>query len=184
MDLEKGISYIAFGFLFTLVNLNLTFNGATVNFMPSFIGWFLIFLACGEFGEYSDEKPYLKWFALVLALCSAAVWMLETFKPELLADTIKTVVACAEAICMFILFGVLENIAGDLNSSRAGTISFLKYFNLIIYIAFAGLTILGAALNNDGLILTGVFAGFLCLAAAIYTMFVLFGLRKEVKNTL
>ena len=28
MNLKKGLSLVAFGFLFTLVNLNLTFNGS------------------------------------------------------------------------------------------------------------------------------------------------------------
>ncbi|MBQ1384382.1 MAG: hypothetical protein IIY74_03210 [Firmicutes bacterium] len=48
------------GALFTLVNFNLTFGETSVNVMPNFAGWILVYLACGLLGDYIADKAYLK----------------------------------------------------------------------------------------------------------------------------
>ena len=78
MNIKKGISYVAFGFLFTLVNFNINFPSVSINIMPDFIGWLLFFLAFDKLGDYVSSKPYLKWMALALMIVSGAVW-LEAF---------------------------------------------------------------------------------------------------------
>ena len=70
-SLKRGLSFVAFGFLFTLVNLNLTLNGTTVNVIPDFIGWALLFRAYDMLGHYMDGKNYLKWTFLILLILSA-----------------------------------------------------------------------------------------------------------------
>ena len=60
MNLRKGLTLIAFGFLFTLIDLNLTLNGKTLNVTPDFIGWILMYLAIDNLGDYADRKPILK----------------------------------------------------------------------------------------------------------------------------
>ena len=66
LNLKKGLSFVAFGFFFTLINLNLTLNGAKLDVTPDFIGWILFFLAFDLLGTYVKDKLYLKWLSLVL----------------------------------------------------------------------------------------------------------------------
>ena len=68
MNIKKGISYVAFGFLFTLVNFNLTINSVSICVTPDFIGWLLFFLAFDKLGTYISDKSYMKWNALVMSL--------------------------------------------------------------------------------------------------------------------
>ena len=75
----KSTGLKAFGFLFTLINLNLTLNGKTLNITPDFIGWILFFLAFDRLGSYVKGKEYLKWMSLVLAILSAALWVFPCF---------------------------------------------------------------------------------------------------------
>ena len=83
MNIKKGLSYVAFGFLFTLVNFNLTLNGGTLNVMPDFVGWILFFLAFDKLGTYISDKKYMKWISLILAVVTAALWILGMAKPEI-----------------------------------------------------------------------------------------------------
>ena len=87
MNLKRGLSLIAFGFLFTLMNINLTFNGFKINIMPDFVGWLLFFLAFGSLGVFAEGLKWLRWVALVLMVISAAFWALEILKPELVIPT-------------------------------------------------------------------------------------------------
>ena len=182
MDIKKGLSYVAFGFLFTLVNFNLTLNGGTVNVMPDFVGWILFFLAFDKLGTYISDKKYMKWVSLVLAVFAAALWILGMAKPELNVDVFNTLAAVVGAIYMYILFGVLENIARDYKSSRAETIRMLKILNLVLYVAFMVLALAYYFVKEDALAVITAFIGITMLVAAIFTAFVLFALRKEVKE--
>ena len=126
MDIKKGISYIAFGFLFTLLNINLNFNGTSINITPDFVGWILMFLAFDHLGQYVENKGYLKWIALILAILTGVIWVYGLVKPELSIDTVKTVVSFAGVVFMFILFGVLEEVARDKAPIYVKNISMLK----------------------------------------------------------
>ncbi len=180
MNLKKGLSLVAFGFLFTLVNLNLTFNGSSVNIMPDFVGWILFFQAIDPLGDYAADKKYLKWAALVLAVFAAAFWLLEIAMPELDPGLMKTLVSVAEAVYMFLLFGVLEKIAHDYGSQREGSIRTLKILNLALFAGFVVIGLLAAV--NGSLALTGTAAvlGVAFLVAAIVTMVTLFKLKREI----
>lgn len=180
MNLKKGLSLVAFGFLFTLVNLNLTFNGSSLNVMPDFVGWILFFLAIDPLGDYAADKKYLKWAALVLAVFTAAFWILDLAKPELDPGLVKTVVSVAETVYMFLLFGVLEKIAHDFASPLEGSIRTLKILNVALIAGFVVIGLLAAA--NGSMALTGTAAvlGVAALVAAIVTMVTLFKLKREI----
>lgn len=182
MDIKKGLSYVAFGFLFTLVNINLNLNGGSLNITPDFIGWILFFLAFDKLGTYISDKKYMKWIALVLAIVTAALWILEMAKPELNVDIISTFVAIVSLVYMFILFGVLEKIATDYKSSRADTLRMLKILNLALYLAFLGLSLLYLYNKSTYTVAAAAFTGIAALVAAVFTALVLFGLRKEIKE--
>ncbi|MBQ6559452.1 MAG: hypothetical protein IJL85_01345 [Erysipelotrichaceae bacterium] len=136
MDIKKGISYIAIGFLFTLVNINLKLNSTTLNITPDFIGWILIFFAFDRLGHYTENKAYLKWIALILAILTGVIWVYGIMKPEFDIDIVKTIVSFVSVGYMFLLFNILEKIAKDHAPTFEKNISMLKIINLVLYIGF------------------------------------------------
>ncbi len=184
MNLKKGLSFVAFGFLFLLVNLNLTLNGTTVNCTPDFIGFILFFLAFDALGSYTQGKGYLKWISLLLVILSGAQWLLKTLRPELSGfSLLNGVTALLSAVYMFLLFGILEAIAGDFNSPRESTLSVLKYVNLLVYVLLAFFSLqsgTGISLNSASSLV--LMLGAIGLVSAIVTLVVLFKLRNEIRR--
>ncbi len=187
--LKKGISLIAFGFLFTLVSINLTLNGAKLNVTPDFIGWILFFVAYDKLGGYVAGKSWLKWTALVLGIVTGAFWVLDIASPGLDLGIVRTIVTVVCAVWSFVLFDVLERIALDHHSAHAGTIRTLKYVNVIAYAVFVVLGLLGGYAgayigSGSALAVSGIaaVAGVVALVAAIVTAFVLFRFRKEINE--
>ena len=181
MDIRKGISYVAFGFLFTLVNFNLTMNGLSINITPDFVGWILLFLAHDKLGTYVENKAYLKWMALILAIFSATLTLLGYVSPGLNVSLFKSMLAVISVVYMFILFGVLEKIAADNNTSQAKTISILKILNLALYVAFV-VCVLLTTQNLEVFATLSLVFGAAAIISAIFTVVVLFKLRKEIKG--
>ena len=184
MDLKKGLSLVAFGFFFTLVNFNLTLNGATLNVTPDFIGWILLFLAYDKLGKYTADKKYIKWLSLLLIVMTAAVWLSEIVKPELDVGTVRTFNTVLSGVYMFFLFGSLVELARDYGSQREGILGVLKYLNPALLLGFVAVGIAGVTAKSAALTLLAGLLGVAALAAAIVTMVVLFQLRKEISDKL
>ncbi|MBQ9912158.1 MAG: hypothetical protein IJM49_03925 [Firmicutes bacterium] len=194
MNIKKALSLVAFGFLFTLVNVNLTLNGTALNITPDFIGWLLLFLAMGKLGSYAEGKQGLKWVFKILAVVTAAVWVMGIVSPWIeLPYYAKLVINAVEAIGLFVLFGIMEKVAEDNGSERRSTLSILKYLNLILFIALnmVGVVLQGAILDGNitdanvaqsPYIWIFTLLGVAALVCAVITAVVLFGLRKEVNN--
>ena len=179
-NIRRGLTFVAFGFLFTLVNINLTFPSGTVNVMPNFVGWILFFLAFDRLGSYVSDRPYLKWIALVLVILSAASWLLDIARPELGGDILHTIITVISTVYLFILFGPLQQIARDYGSTRAGTLNFLRYFNLAVGGILLLVELLGGLMSIESLVLAASIVGAAALVAAIITMVVLFLLRGDI----
>ncbi|MBQ6222520.1 MAG: hypothetical protein IJJ44_07910 [Solobacterium sp.] len=180
MDLRKGLSYVAFGFLFTLINFNLTVNGQAISITPNFIGWILFFLSFNELGKYVRGKDYLKWCALVLAVLSGISWGLGIVKPELSIDKLNSVTNLIAAVFMFMFLGIMVQIAEDYHSSRASTLRTLRVLNFALEI---GLSVIGLFITPETVPAYAVIilvAGLVLLIAAIITCITLFGLRKDI----
>ena len=186
MNIKKAISLIAFGFMFTLVNLNLTLNGTTVNVTPNFVGWILMYLAYDKLGDYMKGKSYMKILSLVLIVLTGALWLGDIVKPDLDTSIIKTIANIASAVYMFVLCIVLENVARDFGSTRESTIRTLKYLNIGVEIMFVVIQVLYVlGFDNIGFIAIMVSTfGLIGIVAAVVTMFVLFGLNKEISSKL
>ncbi len=184
MNLKKGLSYVAFGFFFTLVDLNLTLNGTTLNVTPDFIGWILFFLAFDRLGEYTADKIILKWVSSALIFLSAAVWVLELAKPELEIGFVKTLITIVTAVYMFVLFGVLKKIAADYSSYWQSMIGVLRILNPVLEIAFVAVGLLAIFAESTALVGLTAVLGIAALIAAVVTMIVLFQLRKEISRKL
>ena len=184
MNLKKALTFIAFGFLFTLVDLNLTVNGSQINFTPDFIGWVLLFMAFDNLGDYVKDKIYLKWLSLILTVVYAVIWFLDFAKPELSTDLIKTPAAIGSTIYMFILFGVLGKVAHDYGSKRESTIRMLKILNLVLYVAILVLSLFIHSEEDTVIAMIMIVLGAAIIVCAIITAVVLFKLKNEVNSIL
>ncbi|MBQ1827358.1 MAG: hypothetical protein II126_05235 [Erysipelotrichaceae bacterium] len=182
MNIKKGISYVAFGFLFTLVNFNINFPNVSINIMPDFIGWLLFFLAFDKLGEYIADKPYLKWTSLVLMILSAAIWLEAFVRTGADLNILKTAITVVSGIYMFILFGVLEKIAEDYGSAQKSALGFLKYFNVILSLGFVILAVAGGKTENGLLLLLAATIGLVAIVAVIVTAVILFRLNSEIQD--
>ena len=182
MDLKKGLSLVAFGFLFTVVNLNLTLNGTTVNVMPEFIGWLLIFLACFKLGSCTADRPYLKWLALALAMLHAVAWGCAIPKPELDLGPLANIYTVLSAVCMFFLLEALEKLARDLGSPRERALSVLKILDPALLLGFLAAGLAGGYTGSESLSLLTVLLGIAALIAPVVTAIVLFMLRRDLRN--
>ena len=192
MNLKKAISYVAFGYLIILVNINVTLSGTKVNISPDCVGWLLFFLAFDWFGSYTEGKKGMKAGFLLLAILSAALWVYTIAKPELAAEKVLSpVISLGSVILMFLLFGVLERVAHDHAPHREGRIRTLKYVNLFLYLiisisagGFAGATVFGGISGplRSLLAVAALAAMFAALAAAVVTAAVLFRLRGDFND--
>ncbi len=182
MDLKKGLTYIAIGFLFTLVNFNLTLNGATINIMPDFVGWILLFLSYDLLGHYTDGKQYLKWISMALIILYGVIWVTDILKPELDTGILVTIGGVVSTVFLFIYFGILERIAEEYDSPRASTIGLLKYFYVALYVAFVVTALLSVDPVRMSLVYLATILGFSALVVSIMTAFVLFKLRNDIRE--
>ena len=131
MDINKGLKFIAIGFIITLLNINLTINGVTVNVTPNFIGWILLYLAHDKLGKYTENKSYLKWLALALIILTGANWILAIAMPNNNLKYMTTIINIANLVYIYGLLGIIENIANDYNSSMISDFKAIKYILLV-----------------------------------------------------
>lgn len=182
MDLKKGLTYTAFGFLFTLIDFNLTVNGEAISVTPDFIGWILFFLAYEKMGDYFRGKPYMKWIPLVMAVLSAAIWGFGFVSPDKDLRYLKSAAGLLDMIYIFFLLTILARVADDHGSSRGAAMRKLRWVFVIaeLVMTVIGFLAEGGAGANE-IAVPVVAAAVAVLIAAIMTAVTLFGLRKEIQ---
>lgn len=182
MDIKKGISYVAFGFLFTLVNFNLNFGTVSVNIMPEFVGWILFFMAHDCLEKYLGNKPYMKWIALIMAIVTGAFWIVDLTKANIQVDIVKMIFNFVSMVYMYILFGSLEKLANDYDSKHTKTIGMLKILNLTLYLITFVFAFIYIYNRLDTYAVITALVGIAALVSAIFTAVILFKLRTELLN--
>lgn len=182
MNIKKALSFVAFGFLFTLININITLDTITINLTPDFIGWILLYVGFDKFGTYVEKKKYLKLISLLLIIVSAALWAFDLFGLDLPLSIVKSVANILSAVYMFELFTVLTRIAEDNQSSHADTIRYLKYINVILFLLLSGISLIADRMTLSTLAVTFTVLGVLALISAIISAVILFRLRKEINE--
>jgi len=184
MDIRRGISFIAFGSLFTLVNLNLDFGFGPVSVTPDFIGWVFYYLAYSQLGSYTDRKPILKILPFVQILLTGANWLLGfTTGYETASSVLGVVSGFISAYYMYKLFEVLIVIARNYNSPRKGTLELLRVANAALYVVLASIGLLISLSDNPvpyAMIFTMI--GVIGEVAAIWTSIILFGMRGDIRS--
>ncbi len=183
MNIKKGISLAAFGFLFVLVNINITLFELTINLTPDFVGWILMFLSFEKLGSYAEGKNYLKWMALVMAVFTAAEWIIEITMPGFDISVVSWVFAIVSAVFLFIYLGIIEKVAHDVASSNESTIRMLRILIAVlngVWLVLELVILIGGVTDLVKILLT--VTGVAVLAATVFMAVVLFRLRKEVNE--
>lgn len=182
-NLKKAISFTAFAFLFIFVRFNLTINGATVDIMPDFIGWLLLFLAFDRLGDYGRGKEYLKWSAFVMMIATVVQFAFDVGRPDQTHQILDTVINIQQAIYIFLYLGIIEVVAEDVGSTRSDRIHTLRIVTLALDV-FLILIGLFAARIDVPTVITVLAAGTASLIVLIMLLLALFKLRKEVRALL
>ena len=195
MNIRKGLSLTAYGFLFILINFNLVMEGRTINVIPDFIGWILLFLAFGKLGDYTKGCGWLRWLALILVIPSAYSWLISLIKPELVGSpglaTIETLASIGELVFIVLMFTPLIRIAHDYGSDREEKFKKLRIVNLIMYAIFICVSVLVTVFRSridvtgpsGALVIIAVVttaAGIALLVCAVITAISVFKLKNEV----
>lgn len=183
MNIKKGIRLIALGFLFTLVNVNLTSGNTKINITPDFIGWIMIFFGCGMLGDYVKGKPWYKWGAFLLAILSAALWVTELIDFNLNFDVKYLEIGTTVATTLYILLilGLLQKIGKDYGSALTGNLGVLKIVYLVVYILFQAVSLFIDTLPLEVLSIILTIAGGAALVTAIITCIILFRMSIEIE---
>lgn len=180
-DINKTLTYVAFGFLLVLVSFNLNFPSFSINILPDWAGFILFLMAYDHSGTYVKGKEYLKWMLIALTVLSGTGWLMSILN---IAQGTKIISVCQNtlyAIYLLILFGILEQIASDFHSSYAANIRILKYLNIGLTIAFVLFGILTVMNSSNSLAALTAVAGIAALVTAVITAVTLFKLREDVK---
>ena len=150
MNIRKGLSLTAYGFLFILINFNLVMEGRTINVIPDFIGWILLFLAFGKLGDYTKDCKWLRWLALVMVAPAAFSWVISLITPELagrpelliINNMVNMIASVGEMIFIVVMFTPLIRIAHDYGSDREQKFKTLRMVNLGMYSVFVCISVM------------------------------------------
>ncbi len=174
MKIKNGLRLIAIGFIFTLVNINITFDKTQINIMPDFIGWILIAAASVFLKDYTKKNPFYLVGAILLAVCDVAFTVIEVGWPKLDVDLYKTGVSLFSILYIFLLLGKLEKVGKDKSYNDVTSVRILKYVYVIVYLIFQALTFAADYLPVKVLEVLFSISGIAALVTAIATAFVLF----------
>ena len=139
-------------------------------------------MAFYEMGRYVTDKRYLVIISIIMAVLSGAYWLLELFKANI-ADNlsiVNTIMNIANAFYMYVLFGILVDIADEYGSKTKDTISVLRYINLAVSIILLVISVLINLENFRQFVWMITFSGLIALASAIASAIILFKLKNEV----
>ncbi|MBQ6334601.1 MAG: hypothetical protein IJI46_06000 [Erysipelotrichaceae bacterium] len=182
MKLNQGIRLIAIGFLFTIINLNITTTSNTINVTPDFIGWLLIAAGLTKMKEYTRRKPYYLGGAVLLTLITIALWLTAIIFPKFDLRYYEVGASLITGLYIFILLGLLAKIAKDHGSRHAHNLRVLRYAYLIVYILFQAIELTAIYLPLNVLSIITLIAGTAALVIAVATAIVLFKLSFDLEK--
>lgn len=183
MNLKKGLTCVAFGFLFVSVDFKLNLSGGVLNLLPAFVGWILFALAYSKLGKYTAYKPHLRWIPIVLAVYETIDWLLVLQNMTLTLPLVGYAIPILEIVYLFQLFGCLEWVAGAYAARLESRIHRLKILYISLLIAAFATLFLALTASASGLFanLTPLIS--LAIVVVIILICVtLFQLRKAIPN--
>ncbi|MBO7631317.1 MAG: hypothetical protein J6S78_03200 [Lachnospiraceae bacterium] len=185
-SIAKGVSLVAFGFLFLFLDFNLIFSESfSIDILPDAVGWLLFLLSVRYLEDYIKNPTGMRVFAFFLFLEEILQWSFslsgeDASAFELKADDLRFLFFLM-SLCTLIFFyqihGIMIRVAEDFRAPQGNTIRILRPFMLFIQLAVCILFLFPEA--GKELFLCVVIPG---VTAAIVNLFALFGLREEVIN--
>lgn len=144
---------IFWGFFFVFINFNLSFNAHTLNLIPTFVGYILLYQAAGELTEQSRRFKTLRPFAAAMAVYTGLLWVGELLGVAGGDSWLDTILGLAAAVLSLIVsWNVVQAIlemesarGADLNGASVRTAWFIL---LTVQIAgYAAILLLSAGLG-------------------------------------
>ena len=137
-DIVKSVRQIAVGLIFIMLNLNVEFATMTVNFVPSFIGFYLVYLTA----HVLFEDIQLKSMKLVCMICfffSLIDFIFGLMKAQLgyVAFGLRVAEFICNVVFMFMLFNRLHKLAVENELDEfADTFRIVVFAYVIVYVGF------------------------------------------------
>ncbi len=107
-----------FGFLLIFVNLNLTFNGHTLNVLPDWAGYCLMYSGLNDLLDEGEHFPLAKPWCLAMVIYTAAVWAVELIFGSVKLAIIGPILSLvATLVSLYVSYLILMGIA-DIERNR------------------------------------------------------------------
>lgn len=158
------------GFFFLLLRVPLRFGGVTLDLLPDFAGYLLIFFGTAGLVSGSRAVSKVRFFLLILAVCTGAIWLTDLAGIGLEAGWILLLrevfeIAAALVTARFVIAGVAEfQAAGGTNCGAASLracwygLAVARTAELVL-LRVEGLALLGGLLSAAAAALFLVFFG-------------------------
>ena len=114
---------VFWGFFFVFINFNLSVNAHTLNLLPDFVGYILLYQAAGALAEESGRFRKLRPFTLAMAVYTGILWtgdLLGVTGGGSWLDTILSLAALV--ISLYISWSVVQAIL-ELESARGADLN-------------------------------------------------------------
>lgn len=180
MKLNKGLRLIAIGFLFTLINLNITTQNHVINFTPDFVGWILICAGLGNMKNETGSSTLYQIVAIILAVASLGLWVAKLVFPKYDLSIYQSAAGLVSTLFIFALLSLLEKIARKYHSTHSNDLKILKFVYLIVYILFQATSLTGQLLPIKVVMVVATIVALGALITAIATAIILFKLSFEL----
>ena len=116
----KGIFW---GFFFIFLNFNFTINGHTLNLLPTFVGYILLYRAAGDLKEESSRFESLRPFAVGMAIYTGILWVGDLLGATGGGSWLDTILSLAAlVISLYISWGVVQAIL-EMESARGADLN-------------------------------------------------------------
>lgn len=173
---KKALTFIAFGYLFVLININLNFHEFSFDIFPDFIGYFLQFIGILLLKEYTSNKIYLHILSIFLGI--ASLILLVSNYMHITVPYLQVITNIVDLIYMFLLFTILIKIANDYHSYEEIKLKVLRIADVLSTIV---IYVLIYFFNQEAWF-KPVFIGIslFVIMLAISILVTLFKLRKDI----
>lgn len=170
----EALGHIAWGYLL----LYLDFNLGTLDILPNWLGYLLIYQAITTLGEREPSALLLKPFGLLLTLYEACIWTLEIFSstPPYLATLLFAV------LTLYFHFQLLTNLASiALRSNLEGVSRRLLQLRTVCTLLY---TTLFLPIPWDQFNAAGFILGIVTFFADLWLCTTLFSYRRQERELL
>ena len=137
-DIVKAVRQIAIALIFIMINLNVEFTAMRVNFVPSFIGFYLVYMVAHVLFE-GPKLSFMKNVCLACFFFSLMDWIFGLMNAQL--GYVGFGIRIAEFICnvifMVLLFNRLYHLAAEAELDEyADTFRSIMIIYIIVYVGF------------------------------------------------